>query len=153
MEFSNINLNRKQSVFFPIEAKKPDPHDLKPLPDRLWMDWTSDVGWNCDSAASDMIYGPFLNGNMAVGPPLWPVSMGALVSYGFQCSEVLTAASLKDWPWWPGLSSLPLVFRDCFSGDFSWNSAAFLMKQGAATRRAPRRDLWWGPGLGVSRKY
>ena len=27
------------------------------------------------------------------------------------------------------------------------------VKQGAAKRRAPRRDLWWGPGLGVSRKY
>ena len=27
------------------------------------------------------------------------------------------------------------------------------LKQGAAKRRAPGRDLWWGPELKVSRKY
>ena len=42
---------------------------------------------------------------------------------------------------------------DVWKGFYPFNEDQVTMKQGAAKRRVPRRDMRWGPGLGVSRKY
>ena len=69
--------------------------------------------------------------------------------FGFQATtikQISQCSESHEFFWFPSA-------YESYAYTILWSIKCAIVKQGAAKRRAPRRDLWWGPGLGVSRKY